>query len=146
MAANVLACLVVQALLMGLCASRHVTKATRCAFYLRRRYSERMAALLNELKKNGLNQKSMRLPLELIPHKSVPRLSAVAMEMFPSIFGYIQHSSRDDTTCGACACVYMPICVCVCDCVSKRLVFFSFSTAEGTHWQYPQLIDDSRST
>lgn len=145
MVANVLACLVVQALLMDLCASRHVTKATRCAFYLRW-YSERMTALLNELKKNSLNQKSMRLSLEFIPHKSVPRLSAVAMEIFPSIFGYIQHSSRDDTTCGACACVYMPICVCMCDCVCKCLVVFSFSTAKVTHWHHPQLINDSRST
>lgn len=53
--------------------------------------------LLNELKENSLNQKSKsRLSLEIIQHKSAPLLPAVAMEISPTIFGWIQHSSWGD--------------------------------------------------
>lgn len=79
--------------------------------------AEVMAALLNELTENSLNQKSKRrLSLEIIQLKSAPLLPAVAMEISPTIFGWIQHRSRGNMW-------RMRMCLCewLCQCVGASL-------------------------
>lgn len=94
-----------------------------CVF-VRGRYfncAEERTKLLNELRENSLNQKSKsRLSLEIIQRKSAPHLPVVAMEISPTIFGWIQHRSWGDMwrmrmcLCEwLCACVGASICVCV---------------------------------
>lgn len=84
---------------------------------IRGRLSEETHILLNELKVNSLNQKSKsRVSLEIIPHESAPLLPAVAMEISPAIFGWIQHSSWGDMWRRR-----MCLCEWLCDCVGASI-------------------------
>lgn len=72
---------------------------------------------MNELKENSLNQKSKsRLSLEIIQYKPAPLLPAVAMEISPTIFGWIQYSSWGEMW-------RMRMCLCewLCECVGASI-------------------------
>ena len=99
------------------------------------------------------SQKS-RLSLEIIQHKSAPLLPAVAMEISPTIFGWIQHSSWGDMwrmrmcLCEwLCACVGASIYIYVCDCQEMCTVCPVFLSYVGCHSSLLEegLIDNTNS-